>query len=56
MQPVMTVSLNRTAVQIEEDAHARLSAYLAERVRRARGEVEDANVRAKAAEDLCQLR
>ena len=30
MQPVMTVSLNRTAVQIEEDAHARLSAYLAD--------------------------
>ncbi len=30
MQPVMNVSLNRTAVQIEEDAHARLSAYLAD--------------------------
>ncbi len=30
MQPVMTVSLNRTAVQIEADAHARLAAYLAD--------------------------
>ena len=30
MQAVMTVSLNRTAVQVEEDAHARLSVYLAD--------------------------
>jgi phage shock protein PspC (stress-responsive transcriptional regulator) len=29
MQPVLTVSLNRIAVQVEEDAHARLLAYLA---------------------------
>jgi phage shock protein PspC (stress-responsive transcriptional regulator) len=30
MQAVMTVSLNRTAVQVEQDAHARLADYLAD--------------------------
>jgi phage shock protein PspC (stress-responsive transcriptional regulator) len=30
MQPVITISLNRNAFQLEKDAHSRLEAYLAE--------------------------
>jgi phage shock protein PspC (stress-responsive transcriptional regulator) len=37
MQRVLTVSLNRSAVQIEEDAHARLLAYLADASRKLEG-------------------
>ena len=37
MQPVITISLNRNAFQLEQDAHSRLEAYLAEAAGRLEG-------------------